>query len=240
MRIAITNCKARKQDYACSVDEIYNKSHLYKAQKEFFIKGYDDYYVMSFAIGIKHHTDIIEPYELCLSKFSSIMASKHQVVKVDPERVKIVNDQLLELINKGWIIDLHTSRGQIKLLSKEVRDKVNYIKQPRGVNNIKPIYEKATQMLDTNSLEDSLKFISKKHPTKYIEEPKWFYHPVYEPFFGKSKELKRICPEYLDEAGIKRVSIGIFKQHRGWVIHQSYLNEFYQTDSGQWRFKKQN
>jgi len=238
MRIAITNCKARKQDYACSVDEMYNRSHLYKAQKEFFIKGYDDYYVMSFAIGIKHHTDIIKPYEFCLGKTGDYMDPKHQIVEVDPEKVKMVNDQLLEFINKGWIIDLHTSRGQMKLLSKEVKSACRYVSQAMGTGTPISKYRQGINMLDTKSLDECLEFISKR-PDKEPEQNQWWYHPNHPPFFGTSQKLAtKFKHDNIQSGNSFWVGTGKNPHHKGWVIDKSRLDKLYQTDSGQWRLKK--
>ena len=52
MIIAITNCKAMKQDYACSVDEMYSKSYVYRAQRGFFTKAYDKYLIFSAKYGL--------------------------------------------------------------------------------------------------------------------------------------------------------------------------------------------
>ena len=237
-RIAIVSCKSRKQDYVCSANEMYSPSHLYKAQREFFIKGYDDYYIISSKYGIIHHSQIIEPYDITLGAHSNNMTKNQNIECWSVEKLEFINKQLEWMINKEWKIDFHVSKVYYSPLSNDIKTKVNYIKQPRGVNNVKPIYEAATTLLDNKSLDECLKFISEKKVAKYHESSKWFYHPNYEPFFGKSLELATIYSEYLNKGGIYRVSVGIFTHHRGWVIDESLLDKLYQTDSGQWRIKE--
>ena len=241
MRIGIIGCKATKQNYACSVDEMYSKSPTYRAQSEFCKKAYDDYYVVSFITGVKHHTDIIEPYDApSLGRFGPNMSSKHKIVdKPYPENVEMVNKQLAEMINKGWKIDYHTSQKPYSFIDKEIRDIINYIKQPMGAGASVPKYIEATKMLDTIPLKECLKFIPKRNPQP-AEEEQWFHHPNLPSFFGTSGKLarkyKRELP--LNTGGLFRVAIGQFEHHKGWVIDKSLLDKLHQTDSGQWQIKR--
>ena len=239
MRIGIIGCKATKQNYACSVDEMYSKSPAYRAQSEFCKKAYDDYYIISYQVGIKHHTDIIEPYGLCLGRSSPNMASKHKIIdKLDPENVEMVNKQLAEMINKGWEIDYHTSRKYYNPLSKEIRDIINYIKQPRGVGAAIPKYIEATKMLDTVPLKECLEFISQR-PNKEPEQDQWWYHPNHKPFFGTSGKIAtKFKFEGINGGNAYNVGLKLTPQHKGWVIDESLLDKLYQTDSGQWRIKR--
>ena len=238
-RIAIVSCKSRKQDYTCSADEMYSVSHLYKAQREFFIKGYDDWYIISSKYGIIHPTQIIEPYDITLGAHSSNMTKNQTINTWDDDILDKIEKQIEWMVKKGWEIDIHTSRVYYNPLSDKVKNSTKYIKQPRGVNTVKGIYNNATKMLDDDSLEKCLEFISEKKQTTTQDTPKWWYHRDSEDFFGTSGELKKLYPEQMNEGGILRVSIGQFPQHRGWVIDKSLLDKLYQTDSGQWRIKKQ-
>jgi len=239
-RIAIVSCKSRKQDYICSADEMYSASHLYKAQRNFFIKGYDDWYIISSKYGLIHHTQIIEPYDITLGAHSSNMTKNQKISTWDEYTLEKIQNQIDWMVKKGWVIDIHTSRVYYNPLSDKTKNSTNYVKQPRGVNTIKEIYDTSTQMLDNNPLEKCLEFISEKKLSKTQDTPKWWYHNDFEKFYGTSGELKKTYPEQMNEGGILRVSTGQFEQHRGWVIDKSHLSNLYQTDSGQWRMKKQN
>ena len=235
-RIAICNCTSLKQNYVCSIEEMYSRSPAFRARRDFFNKAYDDWYV--FGIEIKHRTEIIEPYDDgTLAPYSTHMKPGTFINPATHEEKERANKQLAELINKGYIIDLHIAKAHWNLIYKENRAKVNYIKQPRGNNSIKLTYEKATEMLDNYSLNECLEFISKKKTTKYPEYDKWFYHPVHGKFYGKAYNLYKKYPEN-NSAGLFRASVGIFTHHKGWVIDESLLDKLYQTDSGQWRLKK--
>jgi len=242
MRIGIIGCKATKQNYACSVDEMYSKSPAYRAQSEFCKKAYDDYYVVSFITGVKHHTDIIEPYDApSLGRFGLNMSLKHKIVdKPDPENVEMVNKQLAEMINKGWEIDYHTSQKPYSFIDKELKEEINYIKQPQGHNAVKSRYKQVIDMLDTKSLKECLKSIGRKSE-KPKESKRWWYHPNYEPFYGtctmlfgyyKKKGLK------FNNGNLSKIHLGEIKQASGWVIDKSLLDKLHQTDSGQWRIKQ--
>lgn len=239
MRIAITNCKSKKQNYPCSVDEMYSLSPVYRSQSQFFKKAYDDYYVMSFHIGIKHHTDVIEPYELCLGVSSNDMAEKNQIVKPDPNKVKWVNRQLKEMIDKGWEIDLHISMNYYKLLSNNIKEQLNHIKQPMGVGKSLPKYREALGKLDNESLDKCLEFISYRDSSKPKEEPIWYYHPEHKSFFGTSAKIVSAFPELkLNSGDMWKISTERVKQARGWVKEKTLLPKLHKTDSGQWRLKK--
>lgn len=64
MKIAVLGCKARKQDYTCSAEEMYSKSYLFSKQLEIVKKNYDKYYIMSSKYGLIEPNTIIEPYNL--------------------------------------------------------------------------------------------------------------------------------------------------------------------------------
>ena len=43
MRIAILNCKGKKQDYECNAEEMYSKSYIFSKQLDIVKKNYDGY-----------------------------------------------------------------------------------------------------------------------------------------------------------------------------------------------------
>ena len=239
-RIAIVSCKSTKQDYTCSADEMYSPSPLYRYQREFFIKGYDDYYIMSSNYGLTHHEQIIKTYNRIIGNSSLVTKNQNQIRGWDPEIISLVGEQINHLIKKGYKIDIHTSQAYYEPLSQEIKDKVNYIKQPQGPNTIKSRYKQVIDMLDTKSLKECLEFISHKSE-KPKEEQTWWYHPNYEPFYGTSGMLfihykkKGI---HISAGNFSFVLDGTREHHQGWTRDKSLLNKLYQTDSGQWRLKK--
>jgi len=64
VKIAILNCKGKKQDYTCSAEEMYSKSYMFSKQLEIVKKNYDKYYILSSKYGLVKPTTIIEPYDL--------------------------------------------------------------------------------------------------------------------------------------------------------------------------------
>jgi hypothetical protein len=71
-RLAIINCKSKKQSYKCTAEEMYFISFQFKAQIEFIKVYYDDYAILSTKYGIIYPTSIIEPYEISLAKGSRL------------------------------------------------------------------------------------------------------------------------------------------------------------------------
>jgi hypothetical protein len=64
MRIAILNCKGKKQDYECNAEEMYSKSYMFSKQLDIVKKNYNAYYILSSKYGLVSPNTIIEPYDL--------------------------------------------------------------------------------------------------------------------------------------------------------------------------------
>ena len=237
-RIAIVSCKSQKQDYPCSADEMYEMSHIYKAQREFMIKGYDEFYIVSSKYGIISPSQIIEPYNITLGISARNMKGINDVQGWDHKILNLIETQLNYMVNRGWTVDYHTSMNYYKPLSQDIKKKITHIKQPMGVNAVKPLYDKATHMLDTQSLEECLQFITYRDPNKPKESPRWFFHPSNPPFKGTTGELVTKYSENLNSGALYKLTVGDALQHKGWVVDESLLDNLYQTDSGQWRLKK--
>jgi hypothetical protein len=237
-RIAIVSCKSRKQDYVCSADEMYSPSPVYRAQKDFCIKGYDEYLIVSSEYGLITPNHIIKPYNRTIGESGNNMAKENKIMGWDSNTLSLIEEQLKWMFKQGWIIDYHTSMSYYKYLSDDVKKKINYIKQPMGAGASVPKYIEATRMLDTVPLKECLKFISKRN-TQPSEEDKWFYHKDYPPFFGTSGKLVRKYKGELplNTGNMYKASIGLQPHSCGWVVDKSLLNKLYQTDSGQWRIK---
>jgi hypothetical protein len=242
MRIAITNCRSMKMDYKCIAEEMYSKSYVFRAQKDFFHLAYDEYYILSSYYGVIPHDKILKPYKsLHLPKIS---------------RVKLEGDWTPEQLNM-WInstvgfiehllrdsridaIDFYITNPYWNLIKKNFKNnpRVRQITQQR--NN--PVgfrkYNEAVDMFKSGSdLEECITHVSTLDKgTPELE--KWFFHPNEDKFFGKCHHLAKEY-DWADEGALHRVSLGKNPHHKGWVIDESLLGKLYQTDSGQWRVKK--
>ena len=61
-KLAILGCTSRKQSFACSAEEMYSVSPLFRLQVEFVKKHYDFWLILSAKYGLLQPQDIIEPY----------------------------------------------------------------------------------------------------------------------------------------------------------------------------------
>jgi hypothetical protein len=229
-----------KQDYTCSAEEMYSKSYVFRAQKDFFNLAYNKYVILSSQHGIILPNKELEPYE-------SIHLPKVSRVKIQgdwtPEKlnnwltnVKNKINQILEVADR---VDFYVTNPYWDLIKNEYKDnsKVRHISQQR--NN--PVgfrkYNEAVEMYKKgSSLEECIIHVStldKGTP----ESEKWFYHPNEEPFFGKCHHLAKKY-EWADEGALHRVSLGKNPHHKGWVIDNSLLSKIEQNDKGNWRIKK--
>jgi hypothetical protein len=241
MRVAVISCKKQKQIYACEADEMYSKSFVYRAQRNFIKPAYDQYLILSSKYGLIKPDKVIEPYDKSIYKNPSINFDNTEVVEDATAFWIYVEDRLNKLLDMGCEIDFHTSNDYYKPLSKIIKTKVNHIKQPKAFGLTQTVYNEAEEMFNNgDSLDTCLTHITKKRPSKYNEQPKWFYHPQFGEYFGKTSDLHRKYPNDTDEGTLYQLSTFRTKQHKGWVINKELLPELKQTDSGQWRLKKKN
>ena len=99
-----------KQDYTCSVDEMYSKSYVYRAQKEFFNKTYDKYLIFSAKYGLILPTKIIEPYDLALeAKIGRVNVNNALTNQEKKELFTKVENQLIKLFEMVDEVHFHTS-----------------------------------------------------------------------------------------------------------------------------------
>ena len=239
MRIAVISCKKQKQTYVCEADEMYSKSFVYRAQRNFIKPAYDQYLILSSKYGLIKPDRVIEPYDKSIYKNPSINFTNTEVVEDATSFWIYVEGKLNKLLDLGCEIDFHTSNDYYKPLSKEIKTKVNHIKQPKAFGLTQTVYNEAEEMFNNgDDLDTCLTHITKKRASKYNEQPKWFYHPEFGEYFGKTSDLHRTYPNDTDEGTLYQLSTFRTKQHKGWVLDKQLLNELYQTDSGQWRIKK--
>jgi len=242
--IAILGCKAMKQDYTCPADEMYSKSWIYRAQRDFIKEAYDEYYIMSSKYGIISPDTIIEPYNASLYDEMDIKEAGVYTKEEKQQYWDKVNLQINDLVNKGKV-HFHTSAVYIKGLSKENKQRTKLIKQQRSFSINRNAYVKALELYNEGkSIEECILPITTFNKGQKREKV-WFYHNEYEPFFGSRVEMKEWAEakfnEYYDEGNIGKIAYGYrddFKVYKGWVCNKSLLDTLYKTPSGKWRVKK--
>jgi len=244
MRIAIMGCKSMKQNYKCSADEMYSRSWIYRAQRDFIKQAYDEYYIMSSKYGIISPDTIIEPYNASLYDKMDIKQAEVYTEEEKQQYWEKINIQLNDLTNKGEI-HFHTSAVYINGLSKENRKKIKLIKQQRSFSINKQSYVKALELHNEGkTLEECILPITTFNQGQKRNKV-WFYHNEYESFFGSPRNMKKwaenMFNEYYDEGDIGKIAYGYKKGYdiyKGWVCDKSLLDTIYKTKNGRWRRKK--
>lgn len=209
MNIAVIGCKAKKQDYACSAEEMYMPSYVYRAQLAFVKQTYDYYYILSSQYGLLNPNTIIEPYNTTL--YSKMDIKTTPQLEEQNKFWQYVNMQLRNLTGE---IHFHTSKKYTEGITCNIR----HIKQQVAFGQIKEAYTEALDMYTGNNLEECLTYLQEKKISKYNEQAKWFYHPTMGKFYGKATQLKKQFPDYIDEGNAYQLSTGRIKQHKGWTI----------------------
>lgn len=204
--IAIIGCKASKQDYECSADEMYSKGWIYRAQRDFIKVAYSEYYILSSKYGLIKPTTIISPYNTTLYNEMDIKAAP---------KLKNQNqfwDNVNKALPKGEL-HFHTSKKYTEGITRNIR----HIKQQVAFGATKIAYNKALEMYNGNNIEECLEYIQKKQPSKYNEQAKWFTHPEHDDFFGKATQLVK-AHSGLDIGNAYQMSTGRTKSHKQWRI----------------------
>lgn len=237
-KLAVVNCKSKKKDYKCAAEEMYSLSFQFRAQIEFIKEYYEDYVILSTKYGIIFPTTIIEPYEMSLSKGARLKNTPGLDEHELNEWSTTVSEQLKMFSRSYDAIDLHISNQYLKPI-KGVLDipNVNWVKQPVNPGLVKVRYAEVLNNFK-NGVSVDLDKIGEKRASKDPEIERWWYHPNHGSFFGFSRNLKKQYP-IVDEGNATRVSRGITQHTCGWVINETLIPYLYQTDSGQWRLKKQ-
>ena len=234
-KIAIINCKAKKQNYTCLAEKMYDVSFQFRHQVDFLKEYYKNYLILSSKYGIISPDTIIDPYELTLSKGSRLKnVPKLEGVELQ-NWILQVKSQLQFLSTQYDQIDLHISNAYLKPLQPILSDKINHIKQPVNPGLVKNRYvEILTQYKKGISID--LNKIGEKRKSKDPEIEKWWYHNEHKPFLGYARHL---CKKYpiVDEGNTTRVSRGLNFHTQGWVVNKESLYSLYKTDKGQWRTK---
>lgn len=235
-RIAIINCKAKKQNYKCTAEEMYSISFQFRAQVDFIKEYYDDYAILSTKYGIIYPTSIIEPYEISLAKgarLKDVCTLSEIELK---EWANSVTKQLQSLSTVYDEIDLHISNQYLKPIQDILSNpKFTHIKQPVNPGLVKNRYEESLNNFKAG-LKVDLNAIGELRKSLDPEIERWWYHQHYEPFFGYARHL---CKKYpiVDEGNATRVSRGLNFQTQGWVIDPEYLTQI-KEKNGKWRKKR--
>jgi hypothetical protein len=234
MRIAIINCKSKKQKYACKAEEMYSISFQFKHQVAFLKQYYSAYFILSTKYGIISPTTIIEPYETTLAKGARLKAFKKLDNNQLTEWTIKVKQQITDLANQYDEIDLHISNSYLDPIKDILNNKIKHVKQPVNPGLVRNRYFEALDVYNKTGKVDLSK-IGEIRKSKDPEIERWWYHPEYEPFFGYARHLCKKYP-YVDEGNATRVSKGINLHTQGWVIDINNITLLHQV-KGKWRVK---
>lgn len=236
-RLAIINCKSKKQSYKCTAEEMYSISFQFRAQIEFIKFYYDDYAILSTKYGIIYPTSIIEPYEISLARGARLKDTCTLSDIELEEWSKSVKQQLNSLSEVYDEIDLHISNQYLKPIKDILNNsKFSHIKQPVNPGLVKNRYGEALNK-STNGEDIDLNSIGERRKSKDPEIERWWYHQEHDDFYGFARHLKKQYPN-VDEGNASRVSRGLNPHTCGWVVDKQILNKLYKTSSDKWRLKK--
>ena len=238
-RLAIINCKSKKQKHKCTAEEMYSVSFQFRAQIGFIKEYYDDYVILSTKYGIIYPNSIIEPYEISLAKGSRLRETSTLSDFEIEEWANSVNSQIQSLSNLYDVVDLHISNQYLKPIQKVLNNpNVKHIKQPVNPGLVKNRYNEVLEKYKTNDYSDiDLGIIGERRKSANPEVEKWWYHSEHKPILGFARHLTKSHP-YVDEGNASMVSHGKSNHTRGWVVDESLLSKLYKTEKGQWRIKK--
>lgn len=235
-KVAIVNCKAKKQNYSCTAQEMYNVSFQFRHQVDFIKEYYDAYLILSSKYGIISPEAIIEPYELTLSKGARLKNVPKLEGKELQNWASQVTQNLTSLLVEYDQIDLHISNAYMNPIKHILSPQIRHIKQPVNPGLVKNRY---IEILDQykKGISINLDKIGERRKSNDPEIEKWWYHNEHEPFFGYARHLSKKYP-IVDEGNASRVSRGLNSHTQGWVTQKELLNSLYKTDKNQWRINK--
>lgn len=234
-RVGVILCSKSKQDYTCSVREMYDCSISFKARRIFMDLAYDEWYVNTTSKGFMDPSLVIDPYDSWYIEEARMMKGN------------IVTEEMID----GWIdklkaqfpnrddiqLDCHLSMAYYNRL-KEIFPNTRYIKPQQNFTVTAWRYHDATEMLlQGKSLDECIEFIEApyvKH--RPAETEKWFYHANGDTFYGKAWAL---ASKYnIDNGSCYGLSMGQNPITYGWVTDESLVEHIYQTDKGYYRLPK--
>ena len=231
MKIAIINCVNKKYNKAMAAKDLYH-GIAWDAKVAFVESKYDKWYILSAKYGLISPNDIIEPYNISFKKDKRFL-NHHDTTEL--VNIKEWSKQVVEQVNNlDGCIHFHLGDDYFKPF-----DKLNYYRVKQLPNHCLTA-QRYKQSLHIDNLEEALDNIIKPIP-KNPEEDVWWYHPIYEPFFGKSYELWKLYYKEtkLNQLDLKKVNWDRIKQHNGFTKDKSLLKTLYiHPKSGMYRINK--
>ena len=103
MKVAVINCGSAKQHKKCKAQDLYIGS-LFLASQEFCKSKYDQYCILSAKYHVLLPDDIVEPYDMFLTKFSK---------KDKEEWSRITAEQLLTKFPEDTEFDFYVSQSYL-------------------------------------------------------------------------------------------------------------------------------
>ena len=238
-KIGIILCSKSKQDYACSVREMYDCSISFKARRIFMDLAYDEWYVnTTLGTGVYRFVNpstIIEPYGSWYIEEARMMKGNVVTEEMIDEWINKLKQQFP---NRDDIqLDCHLGVKYYNRL-KEVFPHCRYIKPQQNFTVTAWRYHDATEMLLAgSSLEECLEFIQKPYVmSRPKETEKHFYHSNGYKFYGKAWGL---ASKYnIDNGSCYGLSMGTNDITYGWVTDETLVDYIYRTPKGQYRIPK--
>lgn len=236
-RLAIVNCKSKKQSYECTAEEMYSISFQFRSQIDFIKKYYDDYVILSTKYGIIYPTSIIKPYEVSLAR-GARLKNTHTLLNTElNEWANNVKKQLQSLSETYDIIDLHISNQYLKPIKDILNNpKFTHIKQPVNPGLVRNRYKEILNSFNQGE-KINLASIGEKRKSENPEIEKWWYHPELGQFYGFARHLVKKFSN-VDEGNANRVSRGLNSHTCGWVVNKNFLQKLYKTKTNKWRIKE--
>lgn len=231
-KIAIINCKAKKQNYKCTAEEMYDVSFQFRYQVDFIKEYYDGYLILSSKYGLISPNEVIEPYETTLAKGARLKNVNRLEGEQLDKWVKYVKKQVDELKKNYDQIDLHISNSYLSPIKDILDNKTKHVKQPVNPGLVKNRYVEALEIYKNTGKVD-VYTIGERRKSKDPELERWWYHKNHKPFFGFARHLRKKYP-IVDEGNASRVSRGLNFHTQGWVIKKEYLDQLNEKN-GKWR-----
>ena len=244
MNIAIIGCKKHKQSYQCSGREMYSKSKTFRSQLEFCeLVGYNNIYIYSIKYGLVGLDDVIEPYDLTLGN-TTVMSPNI----ASNEHVKIVSNSVYNQLNGlNGRVHFHTPTNYYNTVKNDLTCIHKHIPQQRQTTQTGVAYQQAIdEYKNSGDLKKSISIISFKPKMNRPKEPnQMWYHPTYEPIYGKHTDVIKQYPDVNLGTAYKvlmsNMGIIIGKSHthhvKGW--HLDNTLEFYKLNEN-FRLKRDN
>lgn len=244
--LAVINCTSSKTpiDKGETIEAklMYNASPTFQTQQNFVEGVYDNWCILSAGHGLIPPTKQIEMYDACLHKTKSdngrlITDEEKQIVKSQ------VSSVLSKALNKFDQIHFHVGNDYWKsFVDKKYQNhpKILRVKKQQNQPNTRKVYREGLKKYQQGeSLDDVLNFLNTLivlNPERKSEISSWWYHPINEPFWGRSHELAK-------KYGINDGNLFMHyhqdtiqsKHVMGWTNQLDNLKTLKQTDSGSWR-----